>query len=196
VPDSASGTLSTIGNLNVSSATGAVTVDLVVRSPNSTNVLESLAITGLSIRDKKLHLSREFFLALTSMTFPIVGYLRASDDRAQCIQPTGIVFGPCYTLVNFTLDVAYFNPLCPESIYRFSPEQHHSVTWTEPRLFSISGTAISLNRTHEPGVSFGENTTTVTYSAHNGQNAAQPMATRLVCSFDVRACGSPFCIQV
>jgi hypothetical protein len=196
VPDSPSGTISTIGELDASSVTGAVTVDLVVRSPTSMNVLEPLTITGFYVQGKKLQLSRDFFLALTLMTFPIVGYLRASDNRTQCIQSTGTGFGPCYALVNFTLDVAEFNPPCPESIYRFSSEQQQSVTWTEPILFSISGAIVLLTRTHVPGVLFEEKTTTVTYSAHNGRNPAQPLATRLVCSFEVSACGSPSCIQL
>jgi hypothetical protein len=197
VPDSPNGLVSTIGDFVVSSVTGSVTLDLVrVSSPTNLTVLGALGINGLSLRGKKLQLSHDFFLTLSTITFPLTAYLRASDNRTQCVQPTGTVLGPCQTIVSFALDVADFNPPCPASIYRFSPEQQQSVTWTEPMLFSISGAAIPFTHTHAPGDLFQEGATTVSYAAHNAQSTAQLPATLLACSFSVSVCYSSSCIRL
>ncbi len=186
VPDLPGGLISTIGDFNVSSVMGSVTLDLVRATsiPGSQEPAQ-LSITGLIVLGKKLLVSREFFLSLTTMTFPIQGYVRARDNRTQCVLPSGTTAGPCYAVVPFSLDVAEFNPSCPNDIYRFSSEEQQSVTWTEPKLLSISGAVLALTRTHAPGSFFEEKTTTVTYTAQSGQDPAQPLATRLVCSFTV-----------
>ncbi len=186
VPDLPGGAISTIGTLNVSSVTGNVTLDLVrTASPSNNSVAGLFDITGLALQGLKLQLSREFFLSLTTTTFPIEVYVRARDNRTQCVLTTGTVPGPCYKIVPLILDVAEFNPPCPANIYRFSSEQQQSVTWTEPKLLSIGGLPLLLTRTHTPGDLFDENTTIITYAARSGQDIAQPTATRLTCSFTV-----------
>ncbi len=170
----------------MSSVTGSVTLDLVrAASIPGSQALAPLDISGLIMQGNKLLVSREFFISLTTMTLPIQGCVRAKDNRTQCVLPTGTTAEPCYTVVPFSLDVAEFNPPCPESIYRFSPTQQQSVTWTEPGLQSISGARLALTRTHTPGSFFEEKITTVTYTAQSGQDPAQPLATRLTCSFTV-----------
>jgi hypothetical protein len=187
-PDSPTGQVSTIGELDVSSATGSATLELVrVASSTNSTVVGSLDVAGLSVQGSKLQLSREFFLSLTKITFPIRGYVKASDNRTLCISSGGTVStGPCSTQVAFSLDVADFNPSCPENIYRFTPDQGQSITWEEPTLVSITGTILALTRSHTPGSIFGENSTTVTYAAQGGQDPARTSFTRVVCSFTVR----------
>ena len=186
VPDLPGGLISTIGDFNVSSVMGSVTLDLVrATSIPGSQEPAPLSITGLIVQGNKLLVSREFFLSLTTMTFPIQGYVRARDNRTQCVLPSGTTAGPCYAVVPFSLDVAEFNPSCPNDIYRFSSEEQQSVTWTEPKLLSISGAVLALTRTHAPGSFFEEKTTTVSYAAQFGQDPAQPLATRLTCSFTV-----------
>jgi hypothetical protein len=186
-PDSPSAQVSTIGELNVFSATGSILLELVrIESPSNLTVIGLVEIPGLSVQGNKLKLSREFFLSLTAMTFPLHGYVRASDNRTHCIlSGGGVVAGPCSTIVSFSLDVVDFNPSCPESIYRFTPDQGQSITWAEPKLVSVGGAVLPLTRTHAPGSIFGENTTTVTYAPQVGQDPAQPWATRALCSFTV-----------
>jgi hypothetical protein len=181
-------TVSTIGILNVSSATESVTLDLVgVAGPTNLTDAKPLEITGLSVSENKLRLSREFFLALSTTTFPLKGYIRAKDNRTRCILAEGIlVMGPCATIVPFSLDVADFNPFCPDDNHRFSPNNELSISWIEPKLMSANGTAIALTRTHSPGDLFKEGETTVAYAAQDGQTLAQPVATRMMCSFKVR----------
>ncbi len=186
VPDLPGGLISTIGDFNVSSVTGSVTLDLV----HATNIsgsqkLAPLDISGLIVQGNKLLVSREFFISLTTMTLPIEGFLRARDNRTQCVLPTGTTTGPCYAVVPFSLDVAEFNPPCPESVYSFTPDQQQSVTWTEPKLLSISGAVLALTGTHASGSFFEEKITTVTYTAQSDQDSVQPLATRLTCSFTV-----------
>jgi hypothetical protein len=177
----------TIADFNISSATGHVLLDMVrATGPDNRTVLGSLGVVGLSVQGTKLQLSREFFLSLSTLAFPLRGYLRARDNRTQCVMPNeAIVPGPCFAIVPFVLDVADFNPLCPDDIYRFSSTQQQGITWTEPKLLSVGGATLALTRTHPPGSLFSEGTTSITYAAQDGQDTAQPLQTRLLCSFKV-----------
>ena len=188
VSDGATADVSTIGKLNVSSVTESIVLDLVlVDAVDNRTDVGPLGITGLTVQGLELQLLRVFFLSLTTLSFPIKGHLRARDNRTECLLPTGsVVPGPCVSVVPFTLDVADFNPFCPDDIYRFSLERQTWITWTEPRLVSVSGVPVALTRSHAPGSLFNEGVTTVTYAAQGGQEASQPAATRLTCSFKVR----------
>jgi hypothetical protein len=187
VPDTAAAEVSTIGKLNVSSVTGSVAVDLVlVDALDNRTVLGPLVLAGLTVLGLELQLSRAFFLSLTTMSFPIKGYMRASDRRTECVLPSrSVVTGPCFKVAPFTLDVADFNPLCPDDIYRFALEDQTSITWTEPRLVSVSGSSLVLTRSHAPGSLFSEGVTNVTYKAQVSQDLRIASVVRLSCSFKV-----------
>ena len=185
IPDSTNAQVSTIGNLIVSSVTGYLALDLIDVGGANEAASVPLVIPGLTIQGTKLQLSREFFVALPTIQFPIFGFVRASDNRTQCKLPSNTIAGPCSVRAFFALDVADFNPLCPDNIYRFSPTEQQALSWTEPRLQSANGSMLALTRTHAPGSLFHEGTTIVVYSAQFGQDPAQPVPTRLACSFKV-----------
>jgi hypothetical protein len=187
VPDTPAAEVSTIGKLNVSSVTGNVTLDLVlVDTLDNRTVLGSLVLAGLTVHGLELQLSRAFFLALTKISLPIKGYIRASDRRTECVlHSRSVVTGPCFKVAPFTLDVADFNPFCPDDIYRFALEDQISITWTEPRLVSVSGATVALVRSHAPGSDFREGTTTVSYAPQSNQDPSQPTVKGLTCVFKV-----------
>ena len=58
-----------------------------------------------------------------------------------------------------------------------------TINWTEPPSTDVCGRAISQNRTHGPGESFGLGTTVVTYTR------ADVYGDTVTCSFDVTVQG-------
>ncbi len=156
---------------------GPLTLSLIL-SRNSSRV-------PLVIVNDTILLDMRIAADLNNNEFPLRGTITGTDARTQCLQSKlQAKPGPCSSSMPFSLTLAQFNPTCPPDIIAFGSSDDQ-VSWTEPRLATISGDVVQLHSSAASNGRFLIGQHTVTYSPATGFDPSQPIISRPVCSFQV-----------
>ncbi len=142
----------------------------------------TFADIGLLLEGQQVVLSHLLLQNLNTVSFPLRGVVRISDNRSYCLETDE--YGPCVTDVPFSLNVGQFNPACPRDIFAFAPSTAN-VSWSEPKLAMRDKTRLSLQGSVAPGSAFSRGTTPVSYALPH--DPSQLESTRIGCTFNVCA---------
>ena len=142
----------------------------------------AFADIGLVLDGNQVTLSYLLLKNLNTVSFPLRGVVRISDNRSYCLETN--TAGPCVVSIPFSLNVGQFNPACSRDIFVFAPSTAR-VSWNQPRLTMRDLTRLSLTGSVTPGSAFSLGSTQVTYALPHDPSQLGP--TRIGCTFNVCA---------
>jgi hypothetical protein len=143
-------------------------------------------LTVLKMTGDNVFITEQLGFRMSDLAHPIQGTIRATDNRTSCRTKDVIILeGGCFAEVPFYLYVAEFNPVCPQTVYKFTQLPTTTVSWKSPKLFSNGCSELTLHSSpYGSGSVFSVGLTSVKYKSIASRSQESPSLA--YCSFNVR----------
>jgi hypothetical protein len=140
---------------------------------------------GLNINGNTVSVNITFTANFASLSQPITGLVRISDNRTECTTTSSSNAGPCVLEVPFYLYIVMFAPGCPDDVFTYTPELSDVITWQPPQMWTTSGGSLSLISPISSGARVNLGSTQVSYTPSLNVHSSQFLSTRPSCTFQV-----------